>query len=97
MKRNLLQRALIFLPLAILLALTIESEVIDDKAIALFLLLLTALVGILFAVRYLLLHIRTNSFSRSESDGFKKLNSSTSNCRQPINICVSLTSSKTSF
>ena len=54
MKRNLLQRALIFLPLAILLALTIESEVIDDKAIALFLLLLTALVGILFAVRYLL-------------------------------------------
>jgi signal transduction histidine kinase len=54
MKRNLLQRALIFLPLAILLALTIESEVTDDKAIALFLLLLTALVGILFAVRYLL-------------------------------------------
>ncbi|MFL5697687.1 MAG: sensor histidine kinase [Ktedonobacteraceae bacterium] len=54
MKYNLLQRALIFLPLAILLALTIESEVIDDKAIALFLLLLTALVGILFAVRYLL-------------------------------------------
>src|SRR5207244_2391329 len=49
-----LQRALIFLPLAILLALTIESEVIDDKAIALFLLLLTALVGILFTVRYLL-------------------------------------------
>ena len=54
MKRNLLQRALIFLPLAILLALTIESEVIDDKAIAHFLLLLTVLVGILFAVRYLL-------------------------------------------
>ena len=50
----LLQIALIFLPLSILLALTIGSEVIDDKARALFLLLLTALVGIVVAVRYLL-------------------------------------------
>src|SRR5947209_7008343 len=49
-----LQIALIFFPLGILLALTLGSEVIDDKGRALFLLLLTALVGIVVAVRYLL-------------------------------------------
>jgi len=50
----LLQSALIFLPLGILLALTLESEVRDDKARALFLLVLTAIVGVLVAARYLL-------------------------------------------
>ena len=50
----LLQIALVFLPLSILLALTIVSEVGDNKAGALFLLVLTALVGIVVAVRYLL-------------------------------------------
>jgi signal transduction histidine kinase len=50
----LLQRTLIFLPLGILLALTLSSEVLDDKARALPLLLLTALVSIIMAVRYLL-------------------------------------------
>jgi signal transduction histidine kinase len=50
----LLQSGLIFLSFSILLALALSSEVMYDKARALFLLVLTALVGILVTARYLL-------------------------------------------
>jgi len=49
----LLQSALIYLPLCVLLALTLGSEVIDDKPTGPFLVVLTGLVGLLVAARYL--------------------------------------------
>jgi signal transduction histidine kinase len=56
---------LVFLPFSILLALTLSSQVIGDNARVLFLLVLTALVSILVAVRYLL-SIRGNELLPQE-------------------------------
>jgi signal transduction histidine kinase len=50
----LLQSGLILLPFSILVALALSSEVLGDQARALVLLVLTALVGLLVAARYLL-------------------------------------------
>ena len=50
----LVQSFLIYFPLAVLLTLTLYSEFVHDESLSFFLVVLTALVGILVAIRYLL-------------------------------------------
>ncbi len=53
-RSTLLQSFLIYFPLAVLLTLTLYSEFVNDENLSFFLVVLTAVVGILVAIRYLL-------------------------------------------
>src|SRR5438045_6049367 len=53
-RSTLLRSFLIYIPLAVLLTLTLYSEIVHNENLSFFLVVLTAIVGILVAIRYLL-------------------------------------------